>query len=369
MAVKSRHLIVRQKFNHVKTSIWYDTFPKIWELLYPQYKYKENKSDWFIELPHNGSQFWFGGIDDKQRTEKILGNEYSTILANECSQLSYYAIQMLLTRLAENSGLMLKFFYDMNPPSKKHWSYPMFIQGKHPVDGTILGDNYGSLLMNPKDNEKNIGKGYIEKVLMSMSKREQARFILGQFLDDVEGALWTFDMITQAQNLEFGEAKKTVVGLDPAVTSEAESDNTGIVVCSTDGVIGRVDADYSMKATPLQWAQAAVNAYHKHEAAYIVAEVNQGGDLVDTVIKQIDPKIKVIKVHANKGKFARAEPIAALYEQNKIAHAEGLDALESEMQEYVPMVSKKSPDRIDAMVYALTDLMLKSTPEPSLRII
>jgi PBSX family phage terminase large subunit len=357
---KSRHAIFRFRFNHVKTSIWYDTLPKVLQICYPGLPVKENKSDWFIEF-ENGSQIWFGGFDDKERVEKILGNEYSTLYANECSQISYQAILVALTRLAEDSGLTPKFLYDCNPPSKKHWTYKLFIDGKEPESGKpIKKENYGVILMNPKDNESNLPKGYIENILENLPKKQRDRFLKGLFLTDTEGALWSFDMISKAQLLEIKDISKTIIAVDPAVTSNEDSSETGItaISLSDDKQSALVEADYSLIASPNTWAQAAVNAYHKHEAAYIVAEVNQGGDLVESVINNIDPTIKVKKVRASKGKFARAEPVAQLYEKNKIAHAPGLDLLENQLSEYVPLTAKKSPDRLDSLVWGITDLML-----------
>lgn len=369
---KSTHLAVRLRFNHIKASIWLQTMPKVFEICFPDFRegthYELNRQDHYVTFS-NGSEFWIGGIDDKERTDKILGREFSTIYPNECSELSYTAIQKLQTRLAEKTILTNKMYFDENPPSKKHWSYTYFFEGLNPHDRTpLVNVSMGKLQMNPKDNLINISDQYME-ILRTLSKREQERFLNGNFLDDVEGALWTFDMISKARLKEVIEIRKTVVAVDPAVTHEEGSDLTGIIVCSGNSQEAVVDADYSMKASPLEWANRAVKAYYTHHAAYIVAEVNQGGDLVETVIKSIDPKIRVVKVHANKGKFARAEPIAALYEQGRISHAEGLDALETEMMEWVPEKTKKSPDRLDAAVYGLTDLLLKTNVVPLLRVI
>lgn len=367
---KSRHIIVRFRFNHVKRSIYHDTFPKVMQLCFPNVTYRVNKMDWFIEFP-NGSEIWLGGIDDKQRTEQILGNEYSTIYANETSQISYDAITMLQTRMAEKTELVNKFFFDCNPPTTKHWSYLLFVQGKDPVDNTPIDiGGYASLKMNPKDNLENIAQGYIDDVLMRMPLRQRKRFLEGEFLLDVDGALWDSTMIDQAKCKDFAEIEETVIALDPSATGHAKSDLCGIVVCSRDSnKEGVVESDHSMIAKPGVWAQAAVNLYHEHNASCIVAEVNQGGDMVEAVIHNIDPTVKVVKVHAKRGKLARAEPISVLYEQGKVAHKEGLEFLEAEMMEYVPLTAKHSPDRMDAAVYGLTHLMLgKAAPEPTIRV-
>lgn len=356
--VKSRHLIGRFRFNHVKKSIVFDTFPKVMELAFPHLQYNLNKSDWFVTLP-NGSEIWFGGFDDKDRVDAILGNEYSTIKLNECTQITWDARNTIMSRLAENSGLDLLAMYDCNPTSRKHWTYTVFKEGKTPDGELIKGiENYASLQMNPKDNLANLPKEYIE-LLEGMPERHRKRFLDGEFQDDIEGALWTALMLERAKAKPIRDLKKTIIAVDPAVTNNERSDATGIVVCSLDiNNEGVVHEDYSIKATPNEWAQRVVNAYHKHDAAYIVVEVNQGGDLVETIIHSIDKNIKVKKVRASKGKFARAEPIAALYERDLVAHEKQLPDLETELCEYVPMNSKESPDRLDALVWGLTDLML-----------
>ncbi len=378
LKVSSRHLVVRHRFNHAKTSLWYDTFPKVLALCFPNLRVKWNKSDWYIELPvpeENGggvSQIWLGGIDDKERVEKILGNEYSTIYANECSQVSYDAITTLRTRLAENTGLKLKFYYDCNPPGKKHWTYVEFVLRLMP--GTKDPSELDSvhMVLNPKDNLANLPPEYIGE-LMKLPKRQRERFLEGLFLSDIEGALWTDYMISCAKAKVPGDAIKTIVALDPSVSSNENSDECGIVVCSIDEFHeGIVEDDLSGKLSTKKWAQRAVNAYHKYEAAYIVAEVNQGGDLVKDAIKAIDPNIKIKTVHASKGKFARAEPITVFYEQDddmdiRVHHRKPMPDLESEMTEWVPMDTKESPNRIDALVWGLTDLLLPQSKEREVR--
>ena len=358
--VKSRHLIGKTHFNQVKTSIGMDTLPKVMDICFPNVNYNINKTDWFIEFD-NGSEIWLCGFDTKERTEKILGKEYSTIYFNESTDMEDETVETLLTRLAENSGLELKAYYDCNPKSRKHWTYTKFIKGLT-QDGKTLEnfDEYGWLKMNPKDNVGNLPKKYFD-ILNNMSEKKKLRFLEGEFQDDIEGALWNFDMMVSAKNKPLRELKKVVIAIDPAVSQNENSDLTGITACGLDvNNEGVVLEDVSIKSSPNVWANRAINLYHKHQAAYIVAEVNQGGDMVETIINNIDPNIKVVKVHASRGKFARAEPVAALYERGLIKHCDGLDELENEMCEYVPLNSKKSPDRMDAMVWAFFDLMLDS---------
>lgn len=355
LKTKSRHLIARFRFNHVKTSIWYDTLPKVLAICFPDVQVGFNKSDWFITLP-NESEVWFGGVDDKDRVEKILGNEYSTIYLNEVSQINYEAVTMLQSRLAENSGLPLRFWYDFNPPSKKHWTYRYFVEGINPADLKPLAEKIPWLVMNPMDNIGNLPPNYLA-ILERLPKRQRDRFLSGKFLLDIEGALWDYNMIIAAQAMKQTHVEsRTIVAVDPAVTNNEESDETGIVVGAKHGDNYRVVADYSCIDSTQNWALKAIAAYDRHGADAIVAETNQGGDLVENVLRLNSFKGRFIKVHAKKGKALRAEPIVALYEQGRVSHDAGLDALEAEMMEWVPFASTFSPGRIDAVVYALTEL-------------
>ena len=360
----SRHLSVRYRFNHAKTSLWYDTIPKVFKHFFPGVPYQTNKSDWFITIPccddYPGeySQYWIGGIDDKDRIEKVLGNEYSTIHANECSQISYDAVTTLRTRLAEASGLSLRFYYDLNPCGKKHWTNQEFIE--HLVPGTHEKSRLstGHLFMNPLDNP-HLPPEYIEE-LRALPKRKRQRFLEGLYLSDVEGALWTDQMVSDARCKKYGKIIRTVIAVDPAVTNNPNSDETGIVVCGIDeNREGVVLDDLTLKASTKTWAQRAVWAYNHYEANEIVVEVNQGGDMCEDALKNVERSVKVIKVRASKGKFARAEPISELYELGKIAHAKDMPELESEMTEWVPMNTTESPNRIDAVTWGFTRLMLK----------
>ena len=365
LKVPSRHLITRYRFNHAKTSLWHDTIPKLIKLCYPGQPFRYNKSDWFITVPvgkrYGGgeSQIWLGGLDDKERTEKILGNEYSTVFINEASQVSYDSVIMLRTRLAENSGLDLREYIDCNPSGKNHWTYQEFIEKLIPGTREPSLLDSGVMQLNPFDNIENLPLKYI-KILQSLPRRQRQRFLEGLYLTDVEGALWTDAMISQALTNSPLDLIQTIIAVDPAVTNNAGSNETGIIACGLDeNRHGVVLGDYSLKASTRKWAQTVVNAYHHHEADYVVAEVNNGGDLVKDALKYLDRSIKIKTVHAAKGKFARADPVSELYELGLVSHADRFPELEAQLTEYVPMNSDGSPDRLDALVWGLFHLMLR----------
>lgn len=186
--------------------------------------------------------------------------------------------------------------------------------------------------------------------------------IMARLLTDVPGALWRLETIAAARlplDAPLPEFKRIVVACDPAVTTKKNSNETGIVVAAkgTNGH-GYILADRSGKLTPLQWAQKLVDAYNQYDADRIVGEVNNGGDLIETNIRAVDASVSYRDVRATRGKAVRAEPIAALYEQGKIHHVGTFGALEAQMTTWVPDGGLDSPDRMDALVWALTDLML-----------
>ena len=154
--------------------------------------------------------------------------------------------------------------------------------------------------------------------------------------------------------------KRVVIGIDPAVTNNIHSDETGIIVAGK-GVDEKyyIIDDVSGKMTADNWARVSINAYHKYQANMLIAEVNNGGDLVERVIRGIDNTVKYKSVSATRGKLVRAEPISALYEQGKVSHCGSFKVLEDQMCSYTGD-RHKSPDRLDAMVWAMTELTSSS---------
>ncbi|RCW85786.1 DNA-packaging protein [Paracoccus lutimaris] len=189
----------------------------------------------------------------------------------------------------------------------------------------------------------------------------------GVLLDDVEGALWATATIERCRVDAAPKLSRIVVAVDPAVTGGAGSDECGIVVAGavTEGPVtdwrAYVLEDATVRGGPLDWARAAIAAMERHGAERLVAEVNQGGDLVESVIRQIDPLVPFRALRAGRGKGLRAEPVAALYEQGRVHHLRGLGALEDQMCRMTlhGYDGKGSPDRLDALVWAVHELMIE----------
>jgi len=372
----SRHLIVRFRFNHAKQSIWYDTFPKMMGLCFPDVKYIDNKSDWYIRF-QNGSEIWLGGLDEKERTEKILGNEYATIYFNEVSQIAYDAVLTALTRLAQKTEARNKVYYDCNPPNKRHWTYAMFIEKVNPDSReTLTAGIVGSMMMNPSDNEQNLPDDYISSILDNLPHKKRQRFRDGVFIDDNERALWTRPIIDpyRISRDKLPALQKIYVAIDPAMTAKESSDDTGIVIVGKGSAMPGMKRpetdhyyvldDYTMKGSPLEWGRAAVSGYTQYKADRIVGETNNGGDLVEANLRNIDNTISYIGVHASRGKMVRAEPIASLYEQGLVHHVGEFPELEDEMCNHEFTPQEDSPNRLDALVWAIS-AMMTSPPVPA----
>ncbi|EML5582156.1 DNA-packaging protein [Klebsiella oxytoca] len=197
--------------------------------------------------------------------------------------------------------------------------------------------------------------------LFSHRRTAEAQYMQNPKRFNAEGALWNEEMISAAHAMRITqELSRTVVAIDPQATNSEESDESGIAVASVYGSGDErqysLDADYSGKYSPNGWATKAIEAYKQHEADAIVIETNQGGDMAEDTLRNAGFTGRVIRVHASKGKYARAEPISALYAQGRVAHRGSLYEVENQFMEYVPTTAKKSPDRLDAAVYALTEL-------------
>lgn len=370
----SRHAILRFAFAHVKAAIVHDTFPKVMQIAFPGVKVSLNKTDWFAEF-ENGSQIWFGGLDDKERTEKILGQEYSTIYLNECSQIPQSSRDLAVTRLAQSvmqvmqgrppMPLQPRMYYDCNPPGKGHWTYRLFVEKRDPETKVPLQRpaDYDYFQINPVDNASNLPAGYLD-TLKGLSARLQKRFLRGEFADATPNALFSDENIDKWRVLDgrLPDFVRVVVAVDPSGSGDvdnADNDAIGIIVAAlgTDGN-AYVLEDCTVKAGPETWGKVATSAFERHDADAVVGETNYGGDMVRMVIQAARPRTTFRKVTASRGKVVRAEPISALYEQGKVRHVGEFPELEDELSAFstVGYLGDRSPNRADALIWVITEL-------------
>jgi len=382
-APKSRHAILRFRFNAIKASVVMDTFPKVMDLAFPGVKYTLSKTDWFAEF-ENGSQIWFAGLDDKERTEKILGMEFVTIYLNESSQIPQGSRDIAVTRLAQQVNQVIdgkepvalkpRMYYDCNPPSKVHWTYRLFVEKRDPETKQPIHNpgDYAHFQINPQDNAENVSAGYLD-TLRNLSARLQKRFLKGEFADATPNALFTDEVIDkwrQVSGETLPDFVRVVVGVDPSGSGDIDNaDNDAIGICvgalGTDGNAYLLE-DCTVKAGPATWAKVAVSAFDRHRADVVVGEINYGGAMVQHTIQTARPRTPYKAVTATRGKAVRAEPFSALYEQGKVRHVGEFPDLEDELVAFstVGYVGERSPNRADAWIWVLTELFPGMVREP-----
>ena len=234
----SRHAIFRRHGVAVKQSIGKDTFKKVMELAYPDVEYKWHEQDSYFSFPHNKAEVWLAGLDDKDRVDKVLGKEYVTLYFNEASEIPLASYNVALTRLAQvctqvdGRPLQQKVYVDLNPTTTSHWTYRLWVDGINPDGETPIDQtNYSYIVVNPMDNIDNLDADYI-KSLRELPERQRQRFFYGEFTGDLEHALWRRSFIKRNQNLP--EMKRIVIAIDPAVSNDVGSDETGIIVAGID---------------------------------------------------------------------------------------------------------------------------------------
>lgn len=304
-----------------------------------------------------------------------------TLFFNECSQIPYASRVMAISRLAqavekkEGGQLRLKAYYDMNPVGMAHWTYKLFVEKRDPDRRTPLPnpENFAAIAMNPDHNKENLPAVYLDE-LSKMPEAARRRFFLGQFANMEDSQLWSMELLDQNRIMDgqIPQLIRIVVAVDPSGArgdEDMRSDEIGIIVVGL-GIDGRayVLEDLSGRMGPADWAAVAVAAYDRHKASQIVAETNFGGGMVAATIKAAANSpdriagatlaIPVIEVTASRGKVVRAEPIAALYEQKKVSHVGHFEDLEDQLQAFTTngYIGTRSPDRGDALVWALTAL-------------
>ena len=209
------------------------------------------------------------------------------------------------------------------------------------------------------DNRDNLAPSYFASIITRYEGTRMGRQeLMGELVDDVPGALWTLSLLDGLRVQAAPDLARVIVAVDPAVTSGAESDETGIVVVGI-GVDGHgyVLADRSCRMSPDGWARRAAQAYHEYQADRLIVEDNQGGEMVAFLLGTVDATVPIKRIRASRGKRLRAEPVAALYEQGRVHHVGTYPDLEDQMASFTGDGGEHD-DRVDAMVHALTEVML-----------
>jgi PBSX family phage terminase large subunit len=354
LTYESNHVILFTRYTLVSAfiSIIPEFISKI-ELMNKESDFEITQSE--IINKRTGSKILFRGIKTSQGTNtanlKSIANVTTWVLdeAEELVDENIYDRIDLSIRSIDNPNRIILV---MNPSYKSHWIYKRYVSNKR-IDTTYIHTSY-------LDNINNLSDSFIEAA--ERSKRENItrynHLFLGYWLEDAEGMLWDRQMIERLRVTIKPRFDRVVVAIDPATTSNVNSDETGITVLGIDSIgNGYLIDDLSGKYTPNEWGKISSQAVINYNADCIVAEKNQGGDMVSAVIRQFDKLTRIKLVNATKGKYVRAEPIYSLYEQGKIFHIGNFPILEMQMVSFDPEKGK-SPDRVDALVWGFTELMI-----------
>lgn len=312
----------------------------------PEYQPSKTRLLW-----PNGSETH---LYSSEKPDRIRGGNYTKAW---CDELAHWANPEMVWNM-----LMLTLRYGVNPQfivTTTPKPLPLLREiSKRPDVVTVRGSTL--------ENRENLAPIFIREILeMYEGTRLGRQEIYGEILEDVEGALWTYEEISQARLSPDDVVPKIFdkirIGVDPTTTSGPKADSTGIVVVGQDETgTFYILGDHSLKGSPNTWASKVVSVYNLYKSraksVCVVAETNQGGEMVSSVIQNVDNLVPIKMVHASVGKVARAEPVHLFYEQKKVKHAGHFVDLEDQMCSFVPGETKKSPDRLDALVWAMTDL-------------
>ena len=301
-----------------------------------------------------GSKILFKGIKTSQGTATASLKSISgvtTFLLDEAEELVDETIFDRIDLSIRSKDKPNRVILVMNPSYKSHWIYKRWV-AKPKQDCTYIHTTY-------LHNRQNLSKSFLDAAERTKSENlhRYNHLFLGEWLDDAEGMLWNREIINRSRVAVSPRLVRVIVAIDPAASSNMDSDETGIVVCGIDAnKNGYLIEDLSGKYTPNQWGSLASQTAERVHADCIVAEKNQGGDMVTAVIRQYNQNTRVKLVTATKGKYVRAEPIYSMYEQGRIYHLGEFPILENQMITFDPDKGK-SPDRVDALVWGFTELL------------
>lgn len=319
-----------------------------------------------IEHKATRSKILFRGITtgSKNNTANLKSiSGVDTVLIDEAEELTDEETFDRIDLSVRKLGVVNKVILVMNPSKKTHWIYQRFFKEAKIKDcTTCLTENCTYIHTTFEDNLDNLDSSFIDQLnrLKNTNLKKYNHLVLGHWSDgDSDQALWKQANIDDTRVQEAPVFKRIVVAIDPAVTSKDTSDETGLVVCGVDFSNELyVLEDATGTYTPTDWCTKAVMLFRKWKADRIVGETNNGGDLIETVLRTVDKNIPYKSVHATRDKLTRAEPVSAIYEQGQAHHVGRHVELEYEMTTWEAKAGQKSPNRIDALVWAATELIL-----------
>jgi phage terminase large subunit-like protein len=317
--------------------------------------FHKNETRHIIELPGTEQRI---RAKTAWNADTLRGDYADELILDEWQLMNEDAWGIVGAPMLMDTDGNVTFIY--TPPSLKSRSVSKADDPQHAAKlyknakADVSGD-WATFHFTSRDNP-HIKAEAIDRMASDMTSIAYRMEVLAEDVDEAPGALWTRHLIEKYRLLRGPDYDRIVVSVDPSATSTGNE--AGIITAGMSRVDGYLISDDTLQGSPKAWATAAVTAYHKHKADCIVAEANNGGEMVALTIATVDPDIKVKLVHASRGKQTRAEPVSALYEHGRVHHIGSYPALEDEMCLWLP--GDESPNRMDALVWAFTELMLGS---------
>ena len=377
---RSRHLALRLHRVTAEKYLWRQKLVEVVDKCFEGVAFEYNHSRMILTCP-NESTLWMGGLDEGEKSDGLMGSGWNTLLFDEANEMLPEGMQKARTRLSPKTKsadgtryCINRSFATVNPTYKTHHLYRTYVEKFDIFNGLPMSEEQASMYnwcrINPCDNLENLSDDYIRE-LESLSPVNRKRFLEGEWSEESKDALFKAADINRNRVKTFAEVEainfdKIVIGVDPSVSSGATADMTGIVVVGwtrpkssdrrSSGQYYLLD-DRSIRGTPDEWAQAVYDAYTHWKADLVVGEANNGGDLVEKNIRSVSRVIPYKKVWASRGKAIRAQPVAAICARGDLHVAVSLPELEGEMVGWNPDSGEPSPNRLDAMVWGVTEVM------------
>jgi phage terminase large subunit-like protein len=308
----------------------------------------------------NGAQATLFGAD---QPDQLRGPQFDAAWVDEWCKFRYPQACLDQLSLALRLGKHPRSIITTTPRPMEALKNLMDRDNVHITQGTTF------------ENKDNLAQPFLTHLTKHLANtRLGSQELYAHILEEIQGALWTPSMIVYKEapktlDTATYNLKRIVISIDPATTHHDKSDETGIMVCGVDEHHQAfVLEDLSGRHSPSHWGQMVVEAYWRYKADRVVAETNKGGDLVEKVLRAHDPHVSFKEVRATRGKAVRAEPVAALYEKKRVFHHMPLPLLEKQLCAYVPGITRQSPDRLDALVWGITDLLLEKEASPFAKI-
>lgn len=400
VAPGSRHAVFRLTLSSCRDTLFDKTAIEVLDTVWPglRQQCKISLSEHTITLPNGpdrkaphdgGSIIFYDGLDENRMT-KVLGNEFNTIWLNECNEFQYSHVSTLLGRLryvahrSDGSRLTNKMFYDCNPRWKADWEYQAFKRGVIPGENEPMpkAEQWVNAKLNTSSNADNLDPDYMD-ALAAGSRQARMRYLIGEWADEnVNGLFFQEDFdkhrltkpltnhgaemmpsetLAWLRDSQDVRLERITVACDPATTSNQSSDHSGITVQGIDREgIAYVLADETIRGTPDEVSKVVVKAFTDWGAARVVLEKNAGGEWLESTLRKHHERLPISFVAATSttgGKRSRAEPVSAEYERGKVRHVGTHAHLESQMCEFGSPHFRGSPDRMDAVVWGVTELM------------